>query len=197
MATPKESQYDSKFTTKEGLTIYVRYAKHISYGSSRPLTAVEYIPIHYTGNKGDSSAGNANYFSPKGGNDRSAGAQFFVDADGIVFQSIRMKDNAYAVGGFFTKKDGAGKYYQKCLNSNSVSIELCNYTSGYPTKAQMQSVMLLIKYIQRKCPNAKTILRHWDCNGKTCPLPMIGSSNKQWKKFKKELKNNGIKAKYA
>ena len=197
MAEPKPSQYDKKYTTAEGLTIYCRYAKSISYGAKRSLDDVKYIPIHYTGNSGDSSAGNANFFSPNGGNARSAGAQFFVDSEGIVFKSIPMNRNAYAVGGFFTKAGGAGKYYKLCLNSNSISIELCNYTKGYPTKAQMQSLILLIKYIKRLCPNAKTILRHFDVNGKTCPYPMIGSNNKNWKQFTKELKSAGIKGKFA
>lgn len=197
MATPKPSQYDKKTVTKEGLTIYTRLAKHISYGGTRAYDDVKYVVIHYTGNSGDSSTGNASYFSPQGGNARTAGAHFFVDKEGITFKSIPINRTAYAVGGFFTQKGNAGRYYKKCINSNSVSIELCDYVKGYPSKAQMQSVMLLIKMIQRYCPNAKTIVRHWDVNGKCCPDAMIGTNNKNWKKFKKELKNKGIKAKFA
>lgn len=197
MAEPKKSQYDKKFTTSEGLTIYCRQAKHISYGATRDYADIKYIIIHYTGNSGDSSAGNANYFSSKGGNARSAGAQYFVDTEGITFRSIQLNQNAYAVGGFFTQANGAGKLYKKATNSNSVSIELCSYTKGYPSKAQIASVIKLIKYIQRKCPNAKTIGRHYDVNGKTCPYPMIGKKNANWKTFKKDCKNAGIKAKFA
>lgn len=197
MATPKPSQYDKKSVTKEGLTIYTRLAKPISYGGTRSYDDVYYVVIHYTGNSGDSSAGNASYFSPQGGNARTAGAHFFVDKEGITFKSININRIAYAVGGFFTQKGGAGQYYRKCTNTNSVSIELCDYVKGYPSKAQMQSVILLIKMLQRKCPNAKTIVRHWDVNGKDCALPMIGTNNKNWKQFKKQLKNNGIKAKFA
>ena len=193
MAVPAAGSYTSKFTTKEGLTIYVRQAKHCSYGADRSLANITFAPVHYTGNKRDSSAGNANYFSPQGGNTRNAGAQFFIDPQGIVFRSIQIKQTAYAVGGFFTQQNGAGRYYKKCLNSNSVSIELCSYTSGYPTDAQMESLAKLLIYLKRKCPNLKTVLRHWDVNGKDCPDPMVGKKNAQWKKLKKDMKARGVK----
>lgn len=196
MAVPAAGTYTSKYTTKEGLTIYVRQAKHCSYGSNRPLANVLYLVIHYTGNKNDTAAGNANYFATS--NTRSAGAQFFDDSNGIVFRSVKIQQTAYAVGGFFTQANGAGKYYKKCLNSNSVSIELCNYTKGYLTKAQLNSLVMLIKYLQRKCPNMKTCIRHWDVNGKCCPDPMVGTKDAQWVKLKKDLKAAGVKGlKYA
>jgi len=197
MGKPKPSQYEKEITTKDGLSIYCKTAKHISYGATRDKSTVKYIVIHYTGNSGDTAWGNANYFSPDGGNARSAGAHFFVDKEGITFRSIPMNKTAYSVGGFFTQSNGAGKYYKTCTNSNSVSIELCNYTRNYPSDAQMESVIKLVKYIQKYCPNAKTILRHWSVNGKTCPYPMIGKDNKHWKQFKKELKANGIKVSFA
>lgn len=195
---PPATSYTKKFRTKEGLTIYVRQAKHISYGATRPLANVTYAPIHYTGNAHDTAAGNANYFSPEGGNTRQAGAQFFIDRNGIVFRTIQVNQTAYAVGGFFTQKNGAGKYYRKCMNSNSVSIELCDYTSGYPSEAQMEALALLLQYLKRKCKNLKTVLRHWDANGKDCPDPMVGTTNKQWKALKKDMKARGVKGlKYA
>lgn len=179
------------YKTKEGLTILKIPAKHISYGGTRSLDNVRYIVIHYTGNNGDTAVGNCNYF--KNSNARAAGAHFFVDASGVAARSIDMHYTAWSVGGFFTRAGGAGKYYNKCLNSNSVSIELCNYTRGYITGKQLASVIKLIKYIMRKCPNVKTIIRHWDVNGKCCPAAMVGKSNKNWKTFKKDLKAAGIK----
>jgi N-acetylmuramoyl-L-alanine amidase CwlA len=186
---------DNVIHTKEGLDIHVKQAKSISYGGTRPLSAVKYINIHYTGNVGDSAAGNANYFANS--NTRAAGAQFFVDSNGIVYRSIEMTQIAYAVGGFFTKANGAGKLYGIDTNSNSVSIELCNYTGGYLPEKQLRATIKLIKYIQRKCPNAKTIARHWDVNGKNCAGPMVGKRNKNWKQFKKDCKAAGIEAKFA
>lgn len=97
-----------------------------------------------------------------------------------------MNQIAWSVGGFYSKDKGAGKYYKECTNANSVSIELCDATKGY-TAEQAKAVKKLIKYIKRYCPNAKTVIRHWDVNGKDCPHPMIGKDNKMWKQFKKTL----------
>ena len=159
-------------------------AKKISYGAKRNLESILYIPIHYTGNSGDTAKGNGLYF--KNGNQRAAGAHFFVDRQGNIVKSVNMNRTAWAVGGFYTKADGAGAYYGKCTNANSVSIELCDCLKE-PSRKQIQAVKWLISYIQRKCPNARRIIRHWDVNGKCCPAPFIGKDNKKWEMFKREV----------
>lgn len=161
-------------------------AKSVSYDNShkRSRKNIKYIVIHYTGNKGDTAQGNGLYF--KNSNTRAAGAHFFVDKAGKIVKSIDMNRTAWSVGGFFTKQNGAGSFYNKCVNSNSVSIELCDCITGSNTQ-QKEAVKWLIKYIKKYCPNAKTIIRHWDVNGKSCPAPFIGKSNEKWKKFKKDI----------
>lgn len=166
------------------LTINTKLAKKVSYGGTRKLNSIKYIVIHYTGNKGDSAKGNATYFATS--NTRQAGAHFFVDEEGIVYKSIPMSRVAWAVGGFYTSKNGAASYYKKCTNTNSVSIELCNLT-GQASWNQMKACQELVTYIQKNCPNAKTIIRHWDVNGKSCPYSMIGNSSKTWKHFKNKI----------
>ena len=157
-------------------------AKSISYGGKRDLKDIKYIVIHYTGNKGDTAKNNANFFAKS--NARSAGAHFFVDKTGDVWKSINVNRIAYAVGGYYTGNNGAAKYYKKCTNANSVSIELCDLVSGEPSWEQMKATRQLVDYLQQHCPNAKTIIRHWDVNGKDCPATMTGKSNKQWKHFR-------------
>ena len=159
-------------------------AKSISYGVTRNRKTIKYIVIHYTGNVGDTARGNGLYF--KNGNERAAGAHFFVDKKGNIVRSIPMNRTAWSVGGFFTKEHDAAMYYQRCINSNSVSIELCDLT-GSPCKKQEEAVKTLIEYIQYYCPNATTIIRHWDVNGKDCPRPMAGKGNLLWKGFKKAV----------
>lgn len=159
-------------------------AKSISYGNKREHNTIKYIVIHYTGNKGDTARGNGLYF--KNGNKRQAGAHFFVDKEGKIVKSIPINRTAWSVGGFFTKEHDAALYYQRCTNSNSVSIELCDLT-GDPSEKQIAAVNQLIKYIQYYCINATTIIRHWEVNGKDCPAPMAGKVNKRWKKFKKAI----------
>ena len=76
--------------------------------------------------------------------------------------------------------------YSKCTNFNSVSIELCSSTDKEAySKEQAAAIKRLIKYIRKYCPNANTVIRHFDVNGKHCPAPMM--NEKVWKKFKKAI----------
>ena len=162
-------------------------AKSISYGGRRNLKDVEFIVIHYTGNKNDTARGNGLYF--RCGNTREAGAHWFVDRDGIIVRSIPMTKTAWSVGGFFTGEHDAAMYYKRCINANSVSIELCSLTE-WPSIPQQDAVRNLVEFIQKKCPNAKKIIRHWDVNGKQCPASMCGKGNKVWLTFKQAIKTN-------
>lgn len=161
-------------------------AKHNSYGAKRNRANVKYIVIHYTGNNGDTAMANANYFAHT--NTRTAGAHFFVDRKGNVVKSVAMNLVAWSVGGLYTLRNGAGTYYRKCTNSNSVSIELCDVASKYPSKEQTEATKKLVKHIRKYCPNAKTIITHWMTNGKECPSIFAGKENqKKWEEFKKKI----------
>ncbi len=167
-------------------------AKSCSYGGKRSRNDIRYIVLHYTGNQGDSARNNVDYFH--NGNTRNAGAHFFVDQNGHVYKSVAMNLTAWSVGGFFTKVNGAGRYYGKCLNSNSVSIELCDCATKDPSVAMIKATRDLVKYIQKYCPNAKTIIRHWDVNGKQCPARMSGEHNAKWETFKKQIAGTAVTA---
>ena len=165
------------------MKITTKYAKSISYGNKRPLSNIKYIVIHYTGNKGDTAQNNLDYFANS--NTRQAGAHFFVDKKGKVGKSIAMNRTAWAVGGDHRSgRKGEAAYFGKCTNANSVSIELCDMCLKTNWE-QMYATRKLVKYIQSKCPNAKTIIRHWDVNGKDCPAPFTGSGNEKWTEFKR------------
>lgn len=166
------------------IKIKTKRAKSISYGSKRSRKDIKYIVIHYTGNSGDTASGNANYFADS--NTRQAGAHFFVDKKGEVYKSINMNLTAWAVGGDQRSgKKGEATYYGKCTNSNSVSIELCDCNNN-TNDIQKEATRQLIQYIRKYCPNAKTIIRHFDVNGKICPRPFVDSSLK-WTKFKEYI----------
>lgn len=168
------------------MNIITKLAKSISCGDKRELDAVKYIVIHYTGNQGDTAQANANYFATS--NTRAAGAHFFVDKEGKAYKSVNMNREAFAVGGKYSLSGGAGAYYGKCTNANSISIELCDCCKDTNWE-QMKVARQLVKYIRKKCPNAKTIIRHWDVNGKDCPLPMIGKGNGKWGRLRCFLAN--------
>lgn len=53
-------------------------------------------------------------------------------------------------------------------------------------KTMAQAVKKLVKYIQKYCPNAKTIIRHFDVTGKQCLAGLI--DEKKWQKFKSKIK---------
>lgn len=156
-------------------------AKSLSYDKrKRNRKDVFYIVIHWTGNKSDTAKDNAKFFAT--GNTRNAGAHFFVDRRGDIVKSINLNRSAWAVGNVYSINNGAGKYYKKCTNYNSVSIELCDFNKNY-SKEQAKAVKKCIKYIRRYCPYACTVIRHWDVNGKDCPHGMTGKDNKTWVKF--------------
>lgn len=172
-------------------TIHYKQAKKISYGAERSLKNVTWICFHYTGNVGDSAAGNASYFSRHGdGNTRYAGAHYFIDQQGVIYQTIGLNYTAWAVGGFVTKANGAASLYGKCTNSNSVSIELCDCATKDPSAAMIASVKQVIKAIRKQCPNATKTARHWDISGKQCPARMTGDTEagrKRWANFLKAI----------
>lgn len=160
---------------------------------TRSLDSIKYIVIHYTGDDGR-AASVARYF--KNNRSRYAGAHFTIDnTSGVIYQSGRFKDICHSVGGHYTSKNGAGRYYQKCKNSNSVSIELAGIASHKPSKKQIAATRALISYIQQKCPEAKRIIRHWDVNGKQCPGRFYGNDNtkrgKAWLTYKNKIIGKG------
>lgn len=160
-------------------------ARAYSYGGKRALFTVIGIVIHYTGNSNDTAEANAKYFAYT--NTRSAGAHFFVDRSGNIWQSVPMNRIAWSVGCIYTTKNGAGKYYKILTNSNTVSIELCDIAKRDPSPAQIKATRELVAYIQKQCPNAKRIVRHWDVNGKLCPYRMVGVDNPKWQTFLSEI----------
>ena len=160
-----------------------------NYGSSRSLSTIKYIVIHYTANDGDHDTANANYFK---NNVVKASAHYFVDDDSIT---MSVPDNyvAYAVGGSKwsdCSTTGGGKMYGKIFNTNSLSIEMCDTKRDGKIKATDKTiantvdlvVAKLIKYNLK--PSA--VYRHFDVNGKHCPAYMMDS--KSWNSFMNKVK---------
>ena len=170
------------------MEIKTNLANKNNYGNRRSVNSIKYIVIHYTGNDGDSDEGNANYFKGI----RNASAHYFVDNDSIT-QSVPDDFVAWSVGG---KKyndcatTGGGKWYGKCTNNNSISIELCDsvkngkydFTENTLKQAAELTKQLMTKY---NVP-IENVIRHFDVVGKICPLPFVREP-KQWEAFKERL----------
>lgn len=157
-----------------------------NYGSKRDTKNIKYIVIHYTGNDGDSDEGNSKYFK---NNIVKASAHYFVDDDSIT-QSVPDNYVAYSVGGSRYsdyKTTGGAKYYGKCNNSNSISVELCDSVKNgkvYPNKKTIENALELIKELMKKYDiPASNVIRHFDVNGKKCPAYWCGDKKKNdlWK----------------
>lgn len=167
--------------------IKVNLANPANYGGKR--SKIEYIVVHYTANDGDSDEGNGNYFH---NNVVNASAHYFVDGDSIT-QSVPDNYVAWSVGG---KKypncgqTGGGKFYGKCTNSNSISVELCDEVKNgrYDfTEKTLENAASLVRVLMKKYGvPVERVLRHFDVTGKNCPAPMVDDVN-MWKEFKERL----------
>lgn len=162
-----------------------------NFGGSRKTSAIKYIVIHYTGNKDDTALNNCKYFQ---GANRHASAHYFVDGGTYIYKSVPVTSVAYSVGGLYTISGAAGDYYKKCTNANSLSIEMCNSVKSVPNKTYEQTVELT-KYLMKKYGiPASRVIRHWDVNGKECPVLWIGKNNKSWAQFKKDISGTAATA---
>lgn len=154
-----------------------------NFGGWRSTTNIKYIVIHYTANDGDRDESNGRYFQ---NNVVKASAHYFVDSDSIT-QSVKDDRIAWAVGGKKYNdcaKTGGGKYYGKCVNSNSISIELCDDVKNgtiYPSDKTIENALELTEYLMKKykVPKSK-VIRHFDVTGKYCPAYWM--DDKDWKK---------------
>lgn len=157
------------------------------HGGKRALSSIKYIVLHYTAVNGDTAKNEASYFGRN--YSRYAGAHFFVDQNGYIAQSIEMNVTAWSVGGSKYYKTNPA-YYGKCTNFNSVSIEMCDQVKKDAGAKQIEAVKWLISYIQKSCPNAKTIIRHYDVNGKPCPGRYLDTN--KWNALKAAVTSSGF-----
>ena len=123
---------------------------------------IEYLVIHYTagGTSRSGTAWNTAYMFAH--NSRPASADFIVDDTDIVQYNGDIKNRyTYAVGGKLQGNPGGGKFYGKCKNYNSISIEICssnktgnmkypNTKDWYFTTAALNNAIKLAQYLMEK-----------------------------------------------
>ncbi|HJD45939.1 MAG TPA: N-acetylmuramoyl-L-alanine amidase [Candidatus Mediterraneibacter norfolkensis] len=143
----------------------------------------KYIVIHYTGNKTDTAANNANYFKST---NRGASAHYFVDKTQVV-QVVDDANTSWAVGVNY----GSNNLFGKCTNANSISIEMCS-DGGKIADATYKNTVELTKSLMKKYNiPASNVVRHWDVCSKACPgWTGWGANGKDasiWNQFKKDI----------
>lgn len=147
-------------------------------------SAIKYIVIHYTANKGDTAINNVTYFA---NNAVKASAHYFVD-ETSAHTSVPVSDTAWHCGGSRQTKSG-GKWYGKCTNTNSIGIEMCLWDKNGAVRLKtILHTVELTKYLMKihNIP-ADNVIRHWDVVGKACPAPFIGDDNAYWQDFKNRI----------
>lgn len=164
--------------------------------SKRNRKDIETIVFHYTANEKDTVKNNLEYFSREV---VKASAHLFCD-DNDLGKSVPLNRTAYSVGKDYRTHSGRkdeGQFFGIVTNSNSVSIEICDFCSYKLSEGKIKNIRKAIKHIKKYCPNIKRVCRHYDVNGKVCPAPLI--QNKWWKQFLKDVgideKGNWIEGK--
>ncbi len=161
----------------------------MSYNFVRDYTKVNYTPgnsgrlyivIHYTGNKTDSAAGNANYFRDI---DRGSSAHYFVDKSN-VYEVVKSNNTAWSVGVNY-----GGKLFGICTNSNSLNIEMCSDGGIIAGETVNNTVELTKKLMQEYGIPSSRVVRHYDVCGKNCPGwdGWIPPNETLWDSFKDKL----------
>lgn len=174
---------NSNFIIKDNLTTR-------NFTNGKDVSRIKYIVIHYTANNGDTAWSNTNYFKSVY---RGASAHYFVDENSTIWRCVRDEDISWHCGGGIVNSDGAS-YYKKCVNSNSIGIEMCSrkYSNGtYYFKDQtiINCALLVMLLMKKYNIPVENVIRHYDVTGKTCPAPFVNNIQ-NWNNFKKQLVNN-------
>lgn len=153
---------------------------HTTINYSASNGSKKYIVWHDTGVKGQTAAGNANYFKSV---DRQSSAHYFVDKTSI-YEVVHPDLVAWHCG------DGYGKY--GITNANSIGIELCAEADGTfhadtITNAVWLGKKLMVDYAIGYDEN----VRHYDASRKNCPQ-FLNTDGKwtKWYAFKAKLALN-------
>ena len=139
--------------------------------------AINYLVIHYTGNKGDTANNNAVYFARE---DVSKSAHYFVD-ENEVWQSVPDTDTAWHCGAKTYK-------HKSCRNANSLGIEICmnDKDDNIRLKSIENAIKLTKMLMQKYNISIDNVIRHYDVTGKDCPRPMVENED-LWTSFKQSL----------
>ncbi len=173
---------------KMAYTLQTNYADKSNYGSYRPVSKIQYIVWHYTGNDGDTDEANAKYFKTA---NRKASAHYFVDDDSVTI-SVPDTYVAWSVGGSRYsnyKATGGASLYKIATNANTINIELCdtrkNGKYDVSEKTLSNAVSLTKELMKKYNIPVSNVIRHFDVTGKSCPAYFVNPS--KWASVKKML----------
>jgi N-acetylmuramoyl-L-alanine amidase len=133
------------------------------------------IVIHYTANPGTTAAQNRSYFEGlKDSKITKASSHFIIGLEGEIIQCIPSNEIAYA---------------SNDRNYDTVSIECCHMDeTGEFNDETYQSLVHLTAWLCGKFDlRPKDVIRHYDVNGKMCPLYYVEHEDK-WEQLIEDVK---------
>ena len=174
-----------------GLAPGIQFQKFEIQYNKYPTNTVEYIVIHDTGNTKPGSNAMSHYEYFKGG-DRDASAHYFVD-DRQVVQIIDDSEGSWHSG---------VKYKTPATpisNQNSIGIEMCINSDGNYNQAMKNTIDLTAYLMWKYNLDMDHVVRHYDANGKICPLTMSENGWADWYEFKAavQAKRNTYTGQYS
>ena len=123
-----------------------------------PLTKVNGVVVHYTGNPGTTALQNRSYFENLGlTGETSASSHFIIDIDGTVIQCIPLNEIAYC---------------SNQRNNDTIAIECCHpdETGQFTDETYNSLIRLLDWLVENYELNPQTdVIRHYDVTQKICP----------------------------
>ena len=174
-----------------GLAPGIQFHKFEIQYNKYPTNTVEYIVIHDTGNSEPGSGAMSHYNFFKGG-DRKSSAHYFVD-DHQVVQIIDDSEGSWHSG---------VKYKTPATpisNQNSIGIEMCINSDGNYNQAMKNTIDLTAYLMWKYNLDMNHVVRHYDANGKVCPLTMSENGWADWHEFKAavQAKRNTYTGQYS
>ena len=138
------------------------------------MEQVNYIAIHYTANPGSTAVSNRNYFENLATTqDNKVSSHFVIGLEGEVVQCIPTSEMSYATNS---------------RNVDTISIECCHpdETGQFNTATYDSAVKLTAWLLQQKGLTPDHVIRHFDCDGKYCPLYYVEHED-AWNKLKQDI----------
>lgn len=166
---------------------------------------IEYIVIHYTAgttSKAGAALNTANYFRTS---NVEGSADYVVDDEDIYLCNADIKNSySWAVGGSRYQSmttSAGGKYYGRCTNKNSISVEICSNkinkksllaadTDWYFTNSALKLTAELVRQLMSDYGiGIDNVIMHHHVTGKVCPNPFCVNESRlaQWENFKAML----------
>lgn len=178
--------------------MYFREADKRNFNNTkRPLSAVEFVVMHYDAGTKATARNNVDAFAT---HVTETSAHFFVDENEVA-QSVLETYPAWHCGGHKYKNGAPAPYHGICKNYNSIGIEMCsrmvNNRYVIPKATQERAACFAASLLRKYNLAVDRLIRHYDVTGKHCPAPMVVEES-EWNKFKAlvmkyyfELNNTG------